>query len=129
MIGNAYWTTGITLRYDGRNWSLLMDFMDGGWCDAGSTEGQLRLRYMVKTDDLSEGLDTLIADAVRLGIEFKATPDSAGPTLYVPGDGEHDCEVYHRDWRKILSKQAKRLGWRDVYGEIDAFRENEAFYR
>jgi hypothetical protein len=115
VIGEAYWTTGIVLKYHERDWSLHLDFLDNGWCQDASTQGTLALRYRISTEKLPAALDTLIADAKRLGITFRTEPDLT-PTLYVPGDGENTDETYHPDWRRIVARQCHRLGWRDVYG-------------
>lgn len=113
MVGKGYWTTGITLRWGGDKWSVSLEFMDDGWCDAWSTEGELRVRYLVDTSKLSEAIDILIANAVRLGIELKGA--ALPPSLYVPGDGEWKEEKYHPEWREILARECGRLGWRNPY--------------
>lgn len=124
MIGPRYWSTGITVRYmtgsDGsQRWGALLQFFDNGFCDDGpagiSTEGSLGSRYFVRDGGgfaaLPAVLDTLIADAGRLGIVFGT---HGKPMLYVKGDGESDTEEYHPQWRQLLREQAERLGW-DTY--------------
>lgn len=109
MIGNRFWSTGITVRWldDGRV-HVSLDFHDDGFAEPGTVEGKLRLRYY--QNDLAQSLDTLIADAERLGIEF-LNPAIGKPSLYVHGDGESDREYYPSNWRDILAEQAARLGW------------------
>jgi hypothetical protein len=107
MIGERYWSTGIIVAKVGDQWSVKLNFHDGGFCDPPSTEGQLRCRYLV--DDLSAGIDTLKADADRLGIEW-----SPG-TVYYEGDGEWPDRVPPEGWEDIVDAQAARLGWAQTY--------------
>ena len=74
-----------------------------------ATEGRLRVCYQV--DDLTRAIDTLKADAERIGITWK------DPTIYYPGDGEWEDVEYPPDWREITVVQSERLGWRAVYGK------------
>lgn len=109
MIGDTYWTTGIKLKYDGRpdnggKWSANLDFYDDGFCDDESTEGTLHTRYYV---EIETAIDTLIADAKRLGIEIKKGIGDK-PFLMLYQDGER----YVPDsWRKVLQEQAERIGF------------------
>jgi len=123
MIGPNYWTTGIVVLFappapcsDKPRYGAWLEFFDDGWAQDGSTEGKLRIRY-VETD-LAAALDVLIADAKRLGIEFKNVIGDA-PILYVKGDGE-DVSVYlPADWGEQLQAQATRLGWA-TYEEVES---------
>ena len=111
MVGERYWTTGITLKYNNGTWAAELDFFDDGWCEDACSEGSLRIRYFV--GDLPAAIDTLIADATRLGIEF-----TDARTLYYWGDGEDtDHWPPPENWRQILREQVERLGWRNVYPE------------
>jgi hypothetical protein len=128
----TYWSVGITLTWhpegardekgakvDG--WSGSVDYYDDGFAgdddaDSGTlcTEGTLRTRYVVadgrQQTALSAIVDTLIADAARLGIEFRISgKDSA--RLYVPGDGEWDSHPLPDGWRQLLAAEAERIGW------------------
>lgn len=108
MVGNEYWSTGITLRYMPENrWSARCEFFDGGFCDNASTEGVLRTRYF---GDLAVGLDTLIADAQRFGIVFHAIIHE-GPHLLYEGDGENKDWPPPANYRQTLAEQAQRIGW------------------
>jgi hypothetical protein len=119
MIGEGYWSTGIMVRYyaDGEQWSISLEFKDNGFCDKASTEGRLSLRYAVT--DLSAGIDTLKADAERLGITWIAQVPSC-PTVYMDGDGEDEDRDYPENWRKVINDQARRLGWATCYRELAA---------
>lgn len=120
MIGVRYWSTGITITPDRERgqWNASLTFLDNGFCQADATEGELRLRYFV--DDLAVGLDTLIQDAERLGIEW--VNFSGGPTIYVPQDGELD-DGDHPELRAAANEQALRLGWKPAYTYDEALAE------
>lgn len=111
MRGERYWSTGITLRPhgDGR-WGVALDYQDDGFCQKDSTEGTLRLRYLVAGDELPAAIATLKDDAERLGIEWKDF--NGAPWLYIAGDGEDPEVAYPPDWRHIMEREALRLGWR-----------------
>jgi hypothetical protein len=112
MIGNEYWSTGITLKWwdhPEKPWTSSLDFFDDGFCDLGSTEGGLRLRYCVPTP--AEAIDTLKTDAERLGITWRVG-GGGQPYLYMKGDGEDPEWPPPPDWRAILEAEAKRIGWR-----------------
>ena len=115
MIGEGYWSTGIMVRYyaDGEQWSISLSFLDDGFCDTASTEGELRLRYL--TQDLGVGIDTLKADAERLGLRWANVPGC--PTIYMDGDGEDGGRDYPEGWRETIRDQARRLGWVPTYGK------------
>lgn len=130
MIGSRYWATGITVRYmEGPRWGASLDFYDDGFMNDSpggiSTQGTFGTRYLVQTTDVPDPLpavlDALIADAARLGIEFRDALD-APPMLYVAGDGgvasdgEAAGEGLPDNWRQLLQEQADRLGWR-TYGQ------------
>jgi hypothetical protein len=124
----GYWATGITLRYRDylgnhpESWAGSVDFYDGGLPDDYSatgevaTEGVLRTRYYVDSYDgdtaIAAVIDTLIADAGRLGIRFE------NPALSYEGDGEDGDYPPPEGWRRILRMQADRIGW-DSY-RVDA---------
>lgn len=118
MIGESYWSTGIMLRWyaDGNQWSISLNFLDDGFCDQSASEGTLKLRYLV--DDLEAGINTLKADAERLGIRMVG-PGTMAPTVYIEGDGEIDDMDYPPDWRELVNAQATRLGWQPCY-TVDA---------
>lgn len=83
-----------------------------------STQGVLRTRYGVQDGNHRSGLaaaiDTLIADAHKLGITFKA-PCSDTPNLYMHGDGEHSDTEYPDGWRDLINAEADRIGWNSPY--------------
>lgn len=108
MVGETYWSTGITLRAmrDDRWWAKL-DFYDSGFCQDESTEGTLHTRYCV---DLELAIDVLIADAKKIGIEFSRVGDGL-PFLSYEGDGESKDWPPPDNWREVLREQAARVGW------------------
>jgi hypothetical protein len=114
MIGSEYWTTGITVRYGysggGSNgWGASLDFYDDGFAEDDSTQGTLATRYFARGDDaLTRALDTLKADAERLGIQFVG---SAGlpPGLWYTDDLDFPAPA---GWYETLSEQADRIGFR-----------------
>lgn len=118
----GYWATGIVLRCDGQRWCGWIDYLDDGFCDdnadagAISTEGTLRTRYMVWDGDqvsaLSAVVDTLIADAAKLGIRL-VNPFGGVPSLYYEGDGEDPTNPPPAGWRQLLAAEAARIGWQD----------------
>jgi len=108
MVDKSYWTTGITTTYDSNNtWFVRLDFFDEGFCDEKSSEGTLRMRY--SSNRLTLLIDRLIEDAKKLGIEFR------DPAIYIEGDGEWEDEIYPNNWKTVLKKQCKRIGWRFPY--------------
>ncbi|WP_225840302.1 hypothetical protein [Streptomyces sp. NK08204] len=134
-----YWSTGITVTYSPLaerihdepygGWHAKLDYMDDGFADndpdAGqvSTEGTLQTRYPVRNAKIRSGLsialNTLIADAKRLGVEFIAAGPYSAPWLYYRGDGE-DAEYPPPDgWRETLAAEAQRIGFRS-YATPDA---------
>lgn len=112
MIGEVYWTTGITLRYDGQGrWEASLKFYDDGFCDDESTEGNLTTRYFIS---LETAVDTLIADAAKLGIRLVRAIDS-NPSLYAFGEGESEDWPMPDGWRELLAAQAERIGFHFPY--------------
>lgn len=129
MIGNGYWTTGITVKYGDagggvRGWGATLNFYDDGFCDddvaAGvvSTQGTLTTRYtlpaMTDTDALTAAVDAVKADADRLGIRFGR--DGSGGTVYMEQDGELPADrLPAAAWWVLVNAQAERLGWASSY--------------
>lgn len=88
MIGSKYWATGITMvPYKNDQWGLILEFFDDGFCDNESSEGMLRCRYAIETQDLEDRIKMLMHDARHLGIQLGNGQKFA---LYIRGDGEHD---------------------------------------
>lgn len=130
MIGNGYWSTGITVNYNysgqgAYGWGAEVKYLDAGFCsddaDAGivSTEGELRTRYYVRqgseADALTVVIDVIKADAERLGITWQDTA-----CVYYKGDGEDGDNPAPDGWRELVDAQSRRLGWHTIYGGIDA---------
>ncbi|WP_054566040.1 hypothetical protein [Frankia sp. R43] len=131
MYGPSYWAAGITVGADERadgtvRWGASLEFQDDGFVDADdldagqvSTVGRLGTRYFLDsteaTDGLTAAIDTIKADADRLGIKFRSSPHGA-PLIHVRGDGEYADEWLPENWRGRLAAQARRLGWR-TYGD------------
>lgn len=119
MIGEGYWSTGITVRFSGGKWSASADYLDNGFCDDSaehervSTQGKLHTRYYLRDgetkDALTVAIDIVKADAERLGITW------TNPHVYMDGDGEWDDREYPSGWRRLVDDQAKRLGWEPLY--------------
>ena len=107
MIGTKYWATGISLAKVAEQWSVQVEFFDDGFSNQASTEGVLKMRYLC--DDLSKSIDILIADAAKIGIEWK------DPTIYYRGDGEWKENPPFPGWEQLLADEAARLGWRSAY--------------
>lgn len=131
MIGAGYWSAGIVIyrrSTDGRDWSVSLKFYDSGFAQDQSTEGELRVRYLAA--DLDAAVDTLKADADRLGIVWFRTPGddafldrcdtngtpAGGPTVYYDGDGETASYADQGDdARRIANHQARRIGGTPIY--------------
>jgi hypothetical protein len=112
MIGPRYWTTGVTIwRSESGRWGVSLHFLDDGFADDRSTEGELKLRYLVEEDELSASIDLLLEDARRLGIEI-GRAEAGGASVYYRGDGEDKRFPPPADWREILQGQCWRLGWK-----------------
>lgn len=121
MIGNGYWSTGITVTYSdwqGGAWSAAVEYLDDGFCDDDaangviSTQGKLHTRYQVRDGSeatLAAVIDVIKADAERLGITFRT--DGAGPNVYYKGDGEDEDYPPPDGWGEMVDAQAARLGW------------------
>ena len=69
-------------------------------------------RYPVRDSKIRSGLsiaiDTLLADAARLDIDFPTAPS---PRLYYWGDGEDPNHPAPEGWRDLLAAEADRIGW------------------
>lgn len=130
MIGNKYWSNGITVRYSDGRWSASVAYYDNGFADDRaddarvSTEGTLHTRYFLRdgktTDALTVAVDVVKADAERLGITWN-TP-GVGPFVYMDGDGENGGRPLPSNWRELVDAQARRLGWESLYGSETAAR-------
>jgi hypothetical protein len=122
-------STGITLTWQQHaghdrgvpfgGWRAEAAFYDDGFADddacAGqvATEGVLCTRYAVRDGRIRSGLsiaiDTVRADAERLGIQFSGSHGT--PCLYYEGDGENPKAPPPQDWRRLLAAEAARIGW------------------
>jgi len=127
---DGYWSNGIILRYRDyvgkhpESWGGSVEFYDDGlgseYATTGeiSTEGVLRTRYYVDDYDgdavLTAVIDTLIADAERLGIRFE------DPVLSYEGDGEDEEFPPPEGWRRMLRAQANRIGWDSPRVDVEA---------
>jgi hypothetical protein len=121
MIGNGYYSTGITVEYryaggDDYGWAASLDYLDGGFCNdvpgtsVISTEGTLCTRYAVRDRDAGSSLaaviDVLKADAECMGITWRE------PAIYYRSDGEDpDHHPMPEGGWDMLRDQAQRLGW------------------
>lgn len=112
MVGEKYWACGVVLKYSASHWNAsdkcwaaALNFFDSGFCQDESTEGSLTTRYFVR---IETAIDTLIADAAKLGIKVD-------PFLYAYGDGEDGNWPMPQGWEQILIDQARRIGWTSRY--------------
>lgn len=117
MIGAYYWATGITVWCIGDDlWFAEAQCFDHGFAEDGSSECVVRARY---AGPLSVVVDTVKADAERLGIRWQGT--RGAPSLYYRGDGEHgDIPEPPNDWRERMAAEAERLGWENIYKKQEA---------
>lgn len=131
MIGNGYWSTGISVAWlpgdGGRpgSWAARAPFYDDGWIGDDSpddglvvTEGEVRSRYGVR-DGLRAGgltavIDAVKADTERLGIHWRG-PGGRGPAIYYEHDGQGPDGPPPAGWRQLLTAQSDRLGWEAPY--------------
>lgn len=112
MIGNKYWSPGITVEWHGDgNVSARLQFFDDGFGNHHSTEGGMRTRYQCAMP-LSDVIDLLKGDADRLGIKFRHA-GQVPPALYAEQDGEGDPAEHYcpPNWRELLAAEAERIGW------------------
>ncbi|MET7795619.1 hypothetical protein [Streptomyces decoyicus] len=125
-----YWSTGITVTYAPLaerindepygGWHAELNYCDDGFAnndsDAGqvSTQGSLATRYPVRDSKVRSGLsiaiDTLLADAERLGVDFTSWGGNV-PRIYYRGDGEDPNHPAPKGWRDTLKAEAERIGW------------------
>lgn len=120
---SGYWSTGITVSHNNGKWSASVNFLDDGFAnddpDAGaiSTEGALHTRYFVtdgeNIDGLTAAIDTVKADAERLGITWRR--DVMSPGVYMRGDAEDPDWPAPAGWRELVNAQSERLGWTPIY--------------
>lgn len=120
MIGSRYWSVGIIVKYQASTdgWAATLELLDDGHAGDNqpgriSTEGELRTRYFVvgdeNTDALTLAIDTLKADAEKLGIRWE------DPNIYAHHDGNDTTWPMHLGWRELLTAQSRRLGWNAPY--------------
>ncbi|MEW1548398.1 hypothetical protein [Streptomyces tsukubensis] len=134
-----YWSIGITVTYiplaghlnnePHSGWHAKLNYRDGIANNDPATgqiaiQGTLYTRYPVHSTKIRSGLsialDTLIADAKRLGIEFRAATPGTEPWLFYQGDGE-DADYPPPDgWRETLAAEAVRVGFRSYTIAPDA---------
>lgn len=101
MIGDHYFSTGITITPESGKWHISANF-------ASSTEGEMHLRYLV--DDPVEGAKTLKEDMEALGIQFGIK--EIHPSVYFPGDSDNpDFPKYV----ETVNKVCEALGWPNIY--------------
>jgi hypothetical protein len=107
MVGDKYWSTGITLKSDGIGlWVAECKFFDSGFVQSESTEGVLISRYYAPLEIV---IDNVKADVEKLGIDWRE------PTLYGHGDGEDEEWPMPPNWKTIIKEQCNRIGWNFIY--------------
>lgn len=114
MIGNKFFAPGITLKYgyggsDFYGWWARADFQDNGHAQDNTTSGCVHNNY---AQDIKSALDVVIHDAEKLGIEFVSHLGTDNvPWLFYINDGDSTEYPPPKNWKEILTEQAKRLGW------------------
>lgn len=121
--GSGHWSPGITVSHNNGKWSASVDFLDDGFMNdnpntgAISTEGTLHTRYFVKdgekVDGLTAAIDTVKADAERLGITWRRS--SMTPCVHMRGDAEDPDWPAPDGWRELVNAQSERIGWTPFY--------------
>lgn len=115
MVGKGYWSIGVHLKPFNDRWIARVEFCDDGFCENGSTEGALRIRYPATREELIAEVRTLIEDAKRLGIEFR---NPIKPSVYMENDGrENGALAFPNDWKEVVAEVAERFSLRDPYAE------------
>jgi len=105
MLDKQFWAIGIAVRCSRGKWVAHLDFFDAGFCQDKSTVGTLTTRYYV--DDLAKAIDTVKADAERMGITWRENP-----WIHYDGDGVDTAyPAPPPDWEESLRTQATRIGW------------------
>lgn len=109
MIGKLF-STGITLKYGytGSNkhgWWASITINDMGHCEDGSVRGKLSTSY--GHQDPAFSIDTIKADAERMGIEFLGVADEQ-PFLLYTDDANYPAP---ENTREVLEREANRIGW------------------
>lgn len=107
MIGTAYWYTGVRVTHCGGKWGASLEFLDDGFCQDASTQGTLTTRYYLPS--LTQAIDTLIADATRLG--FVSCAATTPVWIHLDADDPGVTEGWPPDWRRIIGEEAARRGW------------------
>jgi len=113
MFGDILYAIGITVWYgyagnDKDGWWAAVEFQDDGHCDNNSIKGEIHTKY---GGPLSLQIDTIKHDAEKLGIQFPTIANMT-PSLVYLNDGETKDYPPPNDWRQILKKEAKRIGFR-----------------
>ena len=82
MVGDKFWSTGVILKWNqySNQWAATIKFFDSGFCQDGSTEGEIHTRYYC--DDINDAIRVVMEDAKKLGIVFNV-PTDAVPRLYL----------------------------------------------
>lgn len=119
MHGDKLYSVGITVWFDYAGgdrygWWAKVEFGDFSRCARGSVTGVIQTRY---GDDLRFSIDTIKADAQRLGIEFVIL-DGEPPFLLYLDDGETIDYPPPEGWRKTLTDEARRIGFRCIYKSV-----------
>lgn len=75
-------------------------------------EGGIGVCYFNR--DLTKTVDLAMEAAKTIGVVFH---DMTGiePCIYVEGGGEEPTVLLPSNWRKLVSEQCNRLGWKTVY--------------
>jgi hypothetical protein len=119
MIGNAYWSNAITIQHRDGKWGGELAYLDDGFANDDtdarlvSTEGVLRTRYLLPDgfdlDALTVVIDTLLADAAKLGIEMRGSGNAMPTPLLFVDEGDQSEEP--GNWQELKAAQMARLGW------------------
>jgi hypothetical protein len=113
MYGDTLFSLGIIVwyAYAGDNkygWLAQVEFRDYGHCEPNSIRGKIiTTSYGIP---LSRAIDTIKTDAEKLGIKF-AQFEEISPYLFYLNDGDSKDYPPPADWRTLLKKEAKRIGF------------------
>jgi hypothetical protein len=117
MIGKLF-STGIELKYgcgghkaggqEYYGWWAKVCFEDYGLTEKGSVYGFISNKY---AEPIEDAIDTVKADAERMGIEFISISTRKASMLYYDHDGESKEFPPPDNWKQILKEQAERIGW------------------
>jgi hypothetical protein len=117
MYETDLFSAGIIVKYGyggsgNYGWWAKVEFEDLGHCDRGSIKGSITTKY---ADKLAYSIDTIKADAEKLGIQFYNNP-GVMPFLFYLRDGEDVDYPPPSGWKETLRTEANRIGFKTYKG-------------